>query len=163
MRFLLASALTLLPGIASALSCLPPNPGRELNAWADRGKVQHVVTGTLTRDDPPPQRAGYTEVTAEYRLRGVRYFDDGTEAAYSARIAYRSGCAASWCGRIPPSGTTGLFLVRPRGKSVPLVSTGPCGGGHYKVPDDRGISALKACLQAGRCSGADLQDLGYRR
>ena len=162
MRLLLALTLTLLPSAAFALSCIPPNAGRELNIASEKGQIRHVVVGTLIRETRPAQRKGYADVTIGYRLDGMR-IEPGGQTEYTARISYQSNCVASWCGPVPQNGTRGLFLARPRGKLAPLIVTGPCGGGHYPVPDAAKIKALAACLAAKGCRQRELEVLGRLR
>ncbi len=160
MRAILAILLALLPSAALALSCVPPNAGREFNRHADEPPT--VVIGTLDRDGMPG-RKGHATVWVGYRLTGVQLMANGSEAPFDRQIDYRSGCIASWCGKLPAPGSEGLFLLQDRGETPPLVSTDACGGGHYDPPDDAGRRAIAACVAAGRCGAAELEMLDIRR
>lgn len=171
MRTLICLALALIPNVALALSCLAPNPGREWNGIRQVGQIRHVVVGTLFRDDAPVK--GISDlarklkfdprISRNFRLLGYRILGNGAKAPYSARIRYEARCWYRSCGPGLRPGSSGLFMVRPRGKARPLVWSGPCGGGYYARIDDRAIEALQACVAAGRCGLAELKALGMYR
>ena len=162
MRGLLALVLVLMPGVAAALSCVPPNPGRELNVNAEKGRPTVVVAGTLLPPDHKPRRKGHATVTIHYRLEGLRLSGDGEDAPFDAGVDYQSDCVATWCGPLPETATEGLFLLRDRGEGWYLLITGPCPFGHYGVQTDDQLDALRTCLAAGRCGEDELERLRYR-
>ena len=162
MRALLAVVLILVPGVAAALSCLPPNPGRELNANAENGRPTVVVAGTLLPPDHTPRRKGHATVTIRYRLQGLRLSADGEDAPFEAGVDYQSECVAAWCGPLPETATEGVFLVRDRGERRYLLITGPCPFGQYDVQTHDQLHALRACLAAGRCGPEELERLRHR-
>ena len=164
MRTLLATALalTILPAAAAALSCAPPNAGREFNAMVEKGQKPIIVIGTLTRDGKP-RRKGRANVWIGYQLSGQQLQPDRTVAAFAGGATYRSNCIGRNCGRLPVSGTTGLFLLRQIDGQWPLITTGPCGGGHYDMPDRLRRGHLFTCVAEGRCGPDEIRALGPAR
>lgn len=155
----LAAALAMIPATAGALDCMRPNAGEEFNEIAAAGGAPQVVVGTLTRESPP-RRKGRANVWIGYDLKGVRLLGTGKGARHIGGVTVRSNCLGRNCGRLVRSGTYGLFLLRPRKGSRPLIVTGPCGGGLYPGPTPAVSALLAKCLRAGQCSTAVIGELG---
>jgi len=163
MRILLALLLIMLPAAASALSCVPPNPGLSISWAKDDGVQLDVVIGTLIPPDRIPSRSGNNDVSAEYRIVGVQIPPGGPDRLFSETVKFLSTCVLTWCGQIPSTPVLGLFLPRLGKDGGSLLETGPCGGGVFAMPGPDQIEALRACVARGGCTDAEIETLGRFR
>ncbi|MEM9138969.1 MAG: hypothetical protein AAGB15_04005, partial [Pseudomonadota bacterium] len=58
------------PTAAHALSCLPPNPVREIMALAEQGTRPHALIGTIVPQGITPVRLAQEPVTQTYTFAG---------------------------------------------------------------------------------------------
>lgn len=151
-------AALLLPAQASALSCLPPNPARELDTLLEKGLDILVVRGTATRLSASPQAGG--PATGRYRIEGegAGRLETG-EMTLEPEI--RATCAGPWCAKLPEDGTEAIFLVRRSSRTDEIIAD-PCGGGIYPLTDDERLPALSECLAKGRCPAEIIERMEYR-
>ena len=158
-RLLLVLTL-LVPGPALALSCVPHNPGRALNAHFERREAVEVVYGTLVPPDHVPERRGTETMTVQYRVEGMRLSGSEPDQPWDALVEVRTTCIASWCGRLPTRAERGIFLITDPGDGRYRLTIGACGGGIYPSPRREiwapNLTALRACLMRRSCGPAEL-------
>lgn len=140
--------LALLPAAAQALSCLPPNPARELDDGLRRGANAQVLVGELTTP--------FDNDEGRYRFEGRLFGRGVTIDRLSSGVDVSATCVAEWCGELPRRPVDGLFIVAGTRQGLKLT-LGPCGGGQYAKPGPDQLRALERCVEAGGCSPAEIE------
>lgn len=143
MRILIAFFL-LMPGVAHALSCAPPNAARSLDFALSHGAPLRVVAGRLD-----------TNTGSDAALTGQELRRGGWEQGVDETIRIRRQCVASWCGERLSGSREGLFLLTIRPDGMAELVTGPCGGTVFDLPSAAQKRALLRCVQAGQCAPGD--------
>ena len=162
MRVLLTILAICLPTAAMALSCIPPNAGRELNVWLEKGHKVTVVSGVLTPVGRAPRRIGKQDVTHPYRLVGTELTRARGDRPFAQDILFTSNCVIEWCGPLPSEPQEGLFLLRKRNGAQLELVTGPCRAGMYQT-NRLYLDALRRCLAKGQCGEKELKMLSFSR
>ena len=145
---LLALALVLMPAAAEALSCLPPNPAREVDAAFRDGHDPRLLIGTLTT--PLDNESGTYRFEGRVVGRGI------TVQRLSSAIEVSASCVAEWCGELPRRPVERLFVsIHPAGGLK--LTLGPCGTGSYEMPGEAQLRALEACIEAQGCPAETIE------
>lgn len=148
---LLALALMLAPAAAQALSCLPPNPAREVDQAFRAGGEPRLMIGRLTTP--------FDNENGSYRFDGRVLGRSITIDRLSANVDVSASCVGEWCGELPREPVEGLFIsVHPAGGFK--LTFGPCGGARYETPTDEQLRALEHCIAAQGCSAAEIEAFG---
>lgn len=144
------------PGMASALSCLPPDVAGDYHRAAESRDVFIVVHGQLSFDpsglpktdfdNPLPERP-VTDLPA--RLVGTALGDAGFDRPFAADVTLRAQCFASWCAQ-PQPGEVLAFLKR-EGRGY-VVLTDPCGTMTHPDPSQEDLARVVACHRGGDCT-----------
>ena len=140
-------ALILVPATAQALSCLAPNPAREVDQAFRSGGEPSLMIGRRTTH--------FDNDNGSYRFEGRVLAQNITIDKLSASVDVAASCVASWCGELPREPVEGLFVsIHPAGGFK--LTFGPCGGTSYEAPTEEQLRALQRCIEAGRCSAEDV-------
>ena len=145
---LLALALALMPAAAEALSCLPPNPARELDAAFRDGHDPRLLIGRLTTP--------FDNESGTYRFEGRVVGHGVSVQRLSSAIEVSASCVDEWCGKLPRRPVEGLFVsIHPEGGLK--LTLGPCGTGRYQMPSEAQLRALEACVEAQGCPAETIE------
>lgn len=144
----LALALALVPAAAQALSCLPPNPARELDAAFRAGGDPRLLIGRLTTP--------FDNQNSSYRFEGRVFGRNVTINRLSSNVDVSATCIAEWCGELPRRPVEGLFISDNPGSGLKLVFD-PCGSARYEMPTEAEIDQLRGCIEAEGCTPAAIE------
>lgn len=151
---MLAAALALIAGQASALSCIRPDPIDTFQRLAAAEESYFVLSGTLTFDEdllPPGVSQNQTPApeVIPARFNGMGLTRDGFVNAYVSPINLQVTCAGPWCGSAQ-SGMEGVFFVEAT-KPLATVIADPCGGMIFAPVSDAQKEMLTSCMAGGTC------------
>lgn len=155
---LLAAVFAGLASPAAALSCIQPQIERSFNGWAEADERYYIGVGTLTPAEPLPQvPQGFDPlnpnferdpVAATYSFSG-RLLDGQAGVAFDMPITVKVSCVASWCGRFPEPGTSGLMALRGDGILNLTLEMHACPGSIFPAETEATVSQ---CILDGRCA-----------
>lgn len=132
---------------ASALSCMPPNFADDFNRAAEAEELYSLVYGTMD----PVEAIDADAMEAEFRLTGRRLGRREFRAEETLRVNVARSCAGEFCAPFPPSGTPMLTLIEHMKDGSFLLEIAPCSGVVHLNPTLGRVSAIRACMRAGKC------------
>ena len=146
----------LLAPSASALSCMAPDLVSDLNKAKASEKTYYVLVGTfnapqIKREQFDPRKnqgfSGDRSQSVRGRFTGVSI---GADPRADGRlnnfpVTITTGCAASWCGQVPPSDYEFIAFVEAKDGARPVLTVGPCPSMLYRASPER-VRKLRQCL-----------------
>lgn len=153
----LAIAFACVASQAAALSCMQPQIERSFNWWAEAEETYYIGVGSLEPTGLLPKvRSGMTPsesmgerepITAEYAFSG-RLLNGQNGVEVSLPITVEVTCLASWCGRFPQPGKTGLMALRGTDIQNLTLEMSACPGSIFPAETE---ATVNACMRAGQC------------
>ncbi|MGJ8622720.1 MAG: hypothetical protein ACSHW1_08070 [Yoonia sp.] len=151
----LATALALLAGQASALSCLRPDPVETFQRLAAAPESYFVLYGTLSFDESAlpggmrmDQNAGMPDPVPG-RFVGKGLSTSGFTIPYVTNVMVQATCAGPWCGSARSGGEAVYFV--PSGPAPVSLQATPCGDMIFPDPSPAVLEMLTSCMQGGTC------------
>ncbi|MEM9852094.1 MAG: hypothetical protein AAF761_08850 [Pseudomonadota bacterium] len=148
------AAILMASGAATALSCLPPNPAKDFNSFADSTDAYSFHAGRIEIAGPVPAFVDGTPRRAAGVLVGPSLTGSGLGPVARQAIVIETRCVAHWCGGIPATGSAGIFALRQEGPDR-VLTLHACPTSTYQNDTPELRALLVRCLKAGRCSGTD--------
>lgn len=156
------TSLLILPGAATALSCLQPDPVQHYVQARDSSERYMAVLGRFTVPSqlaqpspapvPPPGAAQPRDgvaITDGVRFQGRALDQDGFDQTVDRPVSVALSCLGQFCATSLPEGEVLAYLKQTT--TVPRAEVDPCGGWIYENPTPAQIDAVLACHTGGKC------------
>lgn len=144
----------LIPGVAHALSCSPPNAAGDVHHSLTDPNLM-VVVGELVPPDVVQKRSGEETLWTEAEFTGVQLSGLG-EQAVAKPISIAATCIGIWCAELPVTPFSGLFVLSSfDGRREPVLHLNACAWGVYEEPDRKQREILIRCLRERGCLESD--------
>lgn len=149
---LAATALAIVAGPASALSCLRTHPVAAFNAVAEAKESFVVLHGEFDFDvsKVPDVNAPPVVTKVQTRFKGKLLTGAGFTDDVDVPITMNLDCSGPWCARVSPN-VDYLAYVRQTEDEL-IFNVDPCYAFAFSNPEDKFIKAIEQCAAGGDCT-----------
>lgn len=147
-----ATALSLLAGPATALSCQAPNAVAAYNFVAEAEESFVILRGEFDFDPKkvPDVNGPAVPVSLATAFKGKLLTGDGFTDEVEVPVTLTLGCIGPWCARVSPKTDYMAFVLQTDDRLIFRVE--PCYQFAFANPSDEAIAQIEQCAAGGDCT-----------
>ncbi|WP_394198697.1 hypothetical protein [Litoreibacter albidus] len=146
-----ATALAVVAGPASALSCSATHPVAAYNAVANAEESFVILHGEFDFDvkKVPDVNAPPVEARIPTQFTGKLLTGDGFTDDVEVAVTLALSCVGPWCARVSPKTDYLAYVLQAEEELI--FSVDPCYAFAFSNPADEYIEAIEQCAAGGEC------------